>query len=235
MTFSDFLRPLSRFALAAGIAGAIGFAAPVVSFAQDAPAAEQRARGERGERGMHRGHHGRHGHPLRRMAQELELTDAQRAQIRAIMQEARQNRGERAPGARGEVRQRIQAVLTPAQQARAQELRQEHARTRVDHQVTRMTRRLSLNETQQQQVRGILRNAAMQRRALFEQAGEDPASAREAMRGLRESTQASIRSVLTSEQASELDEARARRGERGHHGRRGQGLRGGKTEGGYAR
>ncbi|MFK7986342.1 MAG: hypothetical protein AB8I08_09950 [Sandaracinaceae bacterium] len=228
MTLNDFLKKSSRFALAAGLAGAVGFAAPVaVSFAQDtgadASAEECEHRGRRG----HRGH-------MRRMAQELELTEAQRTEIRGIMQEARANRGERGDrAARGAVRERIQAVLTPEQRTRAAELRQTHSRERVDRRVARMTEHLSLSDTQASQVSGILRNAAMQRRALREQAQNDPGSARDAMQSLRESTRASVRSVLNAEQTAQLEEMHSRRGERGHHGRRGHGgPRGGGGHGG---
>lgn len=171
---------------------------------------------------------------MRRMAAELELTDAQREQIREIFQEARGQRGERARGerARGErgamrrqIHERIQAVLTPEQRQRAQELRAERGQQRLDRRIERMTERLALTERQQQQVRSIMQNAHMQGRILREQGADDPASAREATRGLRERTQAAIRSVLNAEQQSQLDEMRARRGERRGHGR-GHGPRG---------
>lgn len=224
MKTTDIVRQLTKnVALAAGLAGALGLAAPAVSFAQDrGPSAEQGERDHCRGRGHRRA--GR-GHPMRRMFQELDLSDAQREQIRGIMRDARGQRGEGRGEARRQVRERIQAVLTPAQRQRAQELRAEHARERIDRRVEHMTERLSLSERQQQQVRGILRHAAGQRRALMEQGQNDPASARDAMRGLHEQTTAQIRSVLNSEQQATFDEMRERRERRGH-GRRGPGPRG---------
>lgn len=213
MNFTDILTKSSRLALAAGLAGALGFAAPVaVGFAQGPAASGDEAHAHHGRRGRH----GHRGH-FRRMARELDLSEAQRTEIRSILQEARGRRG-----ARGEVRERIQAVLTAEQRARAAELRQNHARQRIDRRVSRMTEHLSLSDTQAGQVRGILRNAAMQRRALREQARNEPGSVRDAMRSLRESTRASVRAVLTPEQVSQLEERRAERGERRHRGRHGR-------------
>lgn len=167
---------------------------------------------------------------MRRMGAELNLTDAQHAQIRAIMQEHRASRGERGARGqgRGEIHERIQAVLTPEQRARSAELRRAHAAERIDRRIEHMTERLSLTGQQQQQVRGILNHSASQRRALMEQGRLDGTSPREAMRALREGTGAQIRSVLNSEQAAQMDEMRARRSERGARGgRRGRGHRGG--------
>ena len=232
MTITDFIRPLSRFALAAGIAGVVGLAGPVaVSYAQEAPATEAGPEGDCGaRRGHHRGHHrgGHHMGPMHHMGEELQLSEAQQTQIRAIMGEAHAQRGEeRGPGAHAAVRARIDAVLTAEQRARAAELRREHSAARIDHHLTRMTERLSLTDTQQQQVRGILRNTAMQRHALMDQASDDPTATHDAMRGLDESTHASIRSVLNSEQAEQLDALHAERAAHGpRHGRHGHGRHG---------
>jgi Spy/CpxP family protein refolding chaperone len=217
---TDILRPptrtLSRVALAAGLTAALGLAAPGTSFAQaDAPRVSDDAhRGPHARRGR-RGPPGRRGH-LRRMLAQLDLSEDQRAQIREIVREARADRRAR----RRQARERIEAVLTPEQREQARALRARHRRARLERRLARMSERLDLSERQQQQVRGILRHAAMQRRALREQAPDDPASARDALRGLRERTRASVRSVLTAEQQAQLEELRERRRERrGRHGR----------------
>lgn len=215
---------LPRVALAAGLGAALGLVTPDASFAQTgarggAGGTTVEATGEHcaGHRGA-RGRHGRHGFRGPLFA-GLDLSDAQRAQIRQIMQEARAHRGEGDPRARrAQIHERIQAVLTPAQRQRAQELRADRQRAHLERRVSRMTERLSLSAQQQQQVRSILQNAAMQRRALREQAENDPHSARSAMRELQERTQASVRSVLTPAQQAQLDQLRARRAERGRRG-----------------
>jgi Spy/CpxP family protein refolding chaperone len=244
------LRPLSNIALAAGIASAVGLASPV-AFAQDGPGAEQgqRPRGE-GHRGMrhggegHRGmRHGRGGpgmgHGMRGMFEELNLSDAQRAQIQQIHEAARARfEAARSSGDRAafrtigrETHRQVEAVLTPAQRAQAEELRAQHAQRFLDRRLEHMTERLSLTARQQQQVRGVLSGAAQQRRALMEQAQLDESSPREAMQALRERTQAQLSSVLSAEQRAQLEAMRAQRGERGHgRGRHGQG-RGGRPAG----
>ncbi|MEC7524826.1 MAG: Spy/CpxP family protein refolding chaperone [Myxococcota bacterium] len=223
----DILKPLKSFALAGGLAAAVGMAAPIAS-AQSADAEVSESRGHH-----HRGRRARH-HRGRRMAAELNLTDAQRAQLREYRESARPRmQAAREAGDREamralhrEMRERFQSVLTPEQRERAQELRREHAQRRIDRRVERMTERLELSATQQQQVRGILQGAAQQRRALHEQARLDGEAPREAMQALRERTRTQVQSVLTSEQqsrAAELrEQRRERRGERGERrGRRG--------------
>ncbi|HJL14067.1 MAG TPA: hypothetical protein RMH99_00355 [Sandaracinaceae bacterium LLY-WYZ-13_1] len=217
--FRPLTRSLPRVALAAGLAGAIGLAAPVTSFAQtaDAPRAEDRRRGH----GMHhRGHHHR-GHArrgMRHVLRQLDLSDAQREEIRSLVREARSQardaEPERRRALRRQVRARIGAILTPEQRERARQLRAERRQRRIARRVSRMSERLELSERQQQQVRGILRHAASQREALREQGANDPESARTAMQALRERTRESIRSVLNAEQQARLDEMRARRDER---------------------
>lgn len=230
MNLRNLLKP---FALAAGLT--VGVAAPIGSAAaQDAPAVQ---RGERGARGPHAGHRGRRGH-RGRFLQELNLSEAQREQMRSIRESTReQHRALRESGDRAAMRalhertrEQMRAILTPAQVAQIGELRQAHAAERLERRVTGMTERLSLSPTQAQQVRGILQQAASQRRALAEAARLDGNSPREAMQALRERTQASIRSVLTAEQAAQLAEMRERRGRRGHMGRGHRGERGPRGE-----
>jgi Spy/CpxP family protein refolding chaperone len=74
--------------------------------------------GLEGGPGMHgQGHRG--AGPLGRMADELGLTDEQKAEIRAIM-------AEEMPAARQRIEERVAGVLTEEQQARLAELKEEH-------------------------------------------------------------------------------------------------------------
>jgi Spy/CpxP family protein refolding chaperone len=93
------------------------------------------------ERGMHQGRGRGHsiGRRLGRLAQELELNQAQIARIRAIFQEARPERREmrslpRGPerqaarqALRNEVTTQIESVLTPDQVAKFRAMRARHA------------------------------------------------------------------------------------------------------------
>lgn len=82
---------------------------------EDRPAMTRRGKG-RGMRGP-----GGPGHPgarLARMAEALELTDDQKTAVREIFTEARQQK-------RDEVQEKINALLTPEQQEKMEELRQD--------------------------------------------------------------------------------------------------------------
>ncbi len=114
-----------------------------------------------------------------RMAEELDLTDAQREQIRDIHASG---------GGRDEVRE----VLTPEQQAKADELhskRAAHREKRVDH----LKRELDLTPEQTQQIRDAFESGS----------GRDE-----------------IRAVLTEAQQAKFDEMRSERGGKGKGWRR---------------
>ncbi len=160
---------------------------------------------------------------MRRLANELELTEAQRARMRTLRQEgmtrARELRqsGDRAAlrAHRQAMHERMRSVLTDAQRARAQELRRAQQQARLERRMTHLTTRLSLDPTQAQQVRGVLDHAGAQRRAIREQARLDQTPAREPMRALREQTRAQLASILSEEQMGQM-----RRMRRMHRGRR---------------
>ncbi|MBX3270898.1 MAG: hypothetical protein KF729_11600 [Sandaracinaceae bacterium] len=207
-TFSKILSTVS-------LGAALCFAGPVVSSvsAQSpgarGPGTAQAPDGAR--RGPPHGAHGRRGHMHRGHGQpfaELNLTEAQRTEMRAIHQRSREA---------------MQNVLTPEQRARMQELRTTRAREHLDRRVAHMTERLSLTPTQAQQVRNIFSQADAQRRAIFEQSRTDETSPREALEALRTRTQAQLDAVLSAEQRSALGELRSQRGERGQRGPRGGG------------
>ena len=206
--------PPHRLTLAAWLGAAIGLAAPLSSTAQ-AQEAPQAA-----ERGAHRGRHGdrmgeRRGH-MQEMARELGLTDAQREQMRALRQGAQsrgralRESGDRAAlGAHREaMRQRMAAILTPEQRARAQELRTEHAQRRTARHIEQMTERLELSPRQVQQVTGVLRHAQSQRRALHAASQLDGTNPREAMEALQTRTRDQIRAILTEAQQARMQEMR---------------------------
>ncbi|MFK7988235.1 MAG: hypothetical protein AB8I08_19600 [Sandaracinaceae bacterium] len=213
------LRPLSRFALAAGLAGVVGLVSPAsISFAQsDTVTVTPNARQARA---LRRGHQA---HERRGVMRHLGLSDAQRLQIRTLRSEAREARRSGATPDRAALRAQVRAVLTPAQRTQAAELRQSRRGERIDRRMTRMTERLSLTPAQATEVRGILSGAAAERRALE----GDRSTTREARAAIRANTRASVRAVLTPEQTAQLREGRANRGERrqGRHNRRGRSAR----------
>jgi protein CpxP len=140
---------------------------------------------------------------LDRMTEQLALTDSQRDEIGAILEQQRAE----AMSRRQETRALIDAVLTDEQRAD----RDNRRARRLDRRLERMTARLELTEAQQQEIRAIW---------------DDAQSGTALLPGdLRERVDA----VLTDEQREELA---ARRGSRGHRSgcgerRRGQvGVRG---------
>ena len=222
------------------------FAAPAVSFAQGTDSAAEsserpnrrarrgnRVRGEQAEgTRARRGHRGHRGH---RLMEQVNLSDNQKEQIRAIRQSSREQmqalRGaERSDSnraalraLRGESRRLMGEVLTPAQRTQLETLRRAHQSEQLTRRIERMTTTLSLTPAQVQRVTSI-----------FEQAGTDRAQARRngdaraAMQAVRTRTQAAIDNVLTEEQKAIRTAHRSERRERGNHG--GRGRRGGARE-----
>lgn len=196
----------------------LGLAAPAA--AQDAPAPDHVEAPD-----GRRGHHHRRHRMMRRLFSQLDLSDEQRAQIRSIRQQARtEGRALRESGDRDamfqhrrQTHERIRAVLTDAQRTRLGELRRGMENEHLQRRLARMTEHLQLNERQQQQVRGILRGAAQQRRALMQQARVDGTRPGEAMHQVFETAHAQIRSVLDSEQQARFDEVVERRRARHPH------------------
>ncbi|MCB9593930.1 MAG: hypothetical protein H6719_14445 [Sandaracinaceae bacterium] len=238
------MKPFSKILSTVSLGAALCFAGPAISSvsAQAGPGARG-PRTEQGVEGARRGPHmrGRRGHGRGGrgdMAAALNLTEAQQAQMRAIRQQAmEQGRAARQSGdraammaARRGVHEQMQAVLTPAQRAQAQQLRAAHEQEMFEHRMTALTERLSLSATQAQQVRGILSHANTQRRAIFEQSRLDETDPRAALEALHTQTQAQLSSVLSAEQVTALGELRAHhgRGHRGHRGPRGEGAEGGR-------
>lgn len=225
--------------LVLGTALAAGGPTAMAAAQQGGPGAgAQNPEARRGHR-AHRGHHGRRGH-MQRVFAQLDLTDAQREAIQTTRRQAReQARSLRESGDREamrahfrQTREAIRGILTDAQRARIRELRVEAADRHFERRFTRMSERLELDETQGQQVRGILTHARNQRRAIVEASRLDETDPREALSALREQTQAQLSSVLSDEQMATLSEMREHhRGRRGHRGPRGErgprGARGG--------
>ncbi len=196
---------------------------PRAEGARRGPRAEGARRGPR----AHRGHRGRHG--MQRMLRQLELTENQQTQVRAIMESAREegralreadgNR-EAMHAHREETKRLVMEVLTPAQRARAAELRTEHQANRITRRLTHMTERLSLSAAQQTRIRAILESAATER---------SPQMDRAAHQARHRAMRTQIESVLTAEQRAllpEPGERRERRGRRGHGPRGENGPRG---------
>ncbi|MBX3248409.1 MAG: hypothetical protein KF901_14615 [Myxococcales bacterium] len=195
----------------------------------DAGVAAQPAEG-RGQ--GRRGHGHGHGHRnpeamLERMTQDLQLQPNQVQQLRRIFDESQRERanlrGQRTPEARQahralmeRTKSRVDAVLTPAQRTRAQQLREARMSEHMNRRLERMQEQLSLQPAQVQRIRQILTQAQAERRNL----GHGPEH-RDAHRALHERTKTQIDGVLDANQRARFEQMRERRGERGHRGPRG--------------
>lgn len=248
----NMLKNLSRAALIASVSV---FSVPVVGMAQTAetveaaPEAAARAgrsarRGGRANRGRanrghaNRGHRGRGGHLMR----QLDLSDNQKAQIRAIRQSARAARTANVDeaarrAARTESRRLMMEVLTPAQRTQLDTLKANRRAERMNHRIERMTERLSLSAGQVSRITAIFESAAETRSStLGRMEGEERRAAAE---DLRASTLRAVEAVLTPTQREAAETHRAerrseravRRGVRGENGERGERSRRGRRGG----
>lgn len=221
----DLYRSMKRFTLAAGLGAAVGLAAPMMASAQDDGGTPSMR-----SRGHHHGGFRRQGNMrgniagrIDRMIEELGLTPAQQARIQSVLAQAREERrGLREQGGRRgspeaqahrqRVHAQIEQILTPAQRARAEQLRQQHRQQHGERRLAHMRERLELTPAQEAQVRSIMTRTRAERERITQttEAGSD--ARREAMRGLHQRTGEAIRGVLTPEQ-------QARMGRRGGFGR----------------
>ncbi len=103
------------FALPALAIGLLGMSAAVLAqsaspYPMPPPAA---ADGAAAAAGAHAGHH--HRNKIMRALKTLDLSDAQKAQIKDVVASYRSSRSTSTPMTRGEMRRKIEATLTPAQ------------------------------------------------------------------------------------------------------------------------
>lgn len=119
--------------------------------------------------------------PIERMAEQLDLTDAQRNQMRRIMEENLKQREQ----LRLEMRKRLDAVLTPEQRAK----RDTALRERLGRRLDRMTDRLELSDEQVDKIR-----------QLFESQQKDPSLSKSQVRER-------LSEILTEEQRAGLRRA----------------------------
>ena len=172
--------------------------------------------------GAHRGHRGHGG--MHRVLRQLSLSENQQAQVRAILESARERRHELRNAGRSantrtqmralrqETRQLIRDVLTPAQVQQMQTLKAEHRSRRIERRLTRLTERLSLTNRQANRIRTILNDA-------HPSAADGPPA--ENRRQRRAQVKAQIEAELTPAQLETFRQMRAeRRARRGNRGNR---------------
>ena len=226
MNSQNLKRFINRVALVAGLGAGAAFVVPPASVSAQDGENSTRQRGHGEGRGHRHGHHRGHG---MRAFEQLNLTANQKAQIEAIRESAREQRRElrgteghreQMRAAHQESRRLMMDVLTPAQKAQLETLRETRQTAHLDRRIGRMTEKLSLTEAQATRIRAIFEASKTQRQALRN--GSDAGvERRQAMQGLRERTEAAVAAVLSAEQRTALEAMHAERGRR-HHGPRGE-------------
>ena len=199
---------------------------------------------------------------LQQLAKQLDLSDAQKTQIKGILDNARtelqalrnnmnitkQQELDQRRQIEEQTRNSIRGVLTPEQQAKADQLRQQ-AQDRMaaqqekmqEQMLTRLTKQLNLTAAQQSLIQSYLNDQKSQLQTLKNNAGLTPSQKFEQMRTIRQQTQEKIKSALTTDQQAQLDQLRqqAQNRMRRRFGRRGglgpmRGLRGGFQNQGFS-
>lgn len=155
-----------------------------------------------------------------KMAAELNLTDNQKAQIKAIIgQYQPQFKAIRESNAtpdekrasmkelRTEMKAKINAVLTPEQQAKAKQLWQEHKGMRGKG--MQAFKALNLTDAQKAQIKSIRDGSRSQIQAIKQNTNLSDADKKAQIQAIRKSTREQVMSVLTPEQRAKLQEMRA--------------------------
>ncbi len=177
---------------------------------------------------------------LAKMTEHLELTEAQQAKVRVILESkkdtmielhknenlTREEKREQFKAAREDVKAQIDQVLTAEQQAKAEEFRKnrkEHKKhkrgKRGKHMLKHMVNELDLTDAQQASAKKIMEDAKTERETILEANNGDRAAAKEELKAHRTATKAKLRALLTEEQAAKFDEMKAKRGKRGKRGK----------------
>ena len=172
---------------------------------------------------------------IRRLAQELNLTEDQQTRIRAFLDDARTQaqalrndtaltrgqRIDRMDEIRNRTQDNIRSIFTVEQQMKADELRkqaQERMAARQQQMADRafngLVQRLNLTESQQTTGKSYLEDQRTQLQALRDNTTLTREQRMEQARAIRQQTQDKIRSTLTTDQQQQLDQLRQERQDR---------------------
>ena len=172
---------------------------------------------------------------IRRLAQELNLTEDQRTRIRGFVDDARtqaqalrndttltrEQRQQRMREITQRTQDNIRSILTVEQQMKADELRkqaQERMAARQQQMADRafngLVQRLNLTESQQTTVKSYMEDQRTQLQALRNNTTLTREQRMEQARTIRQQTQDKIRSTLTTDQQQQLDQLRQQRQDR---------------------
>lgn len=175
---------------------------------------------------------------LERMAEKLELTDAQKAKSAKIFKDRKaqaekikqdpklsyDEKSEKLRELRRGGKDEVAAVLTDAQKAEFRQMRERRG-DRMEKRAEgfeRMAEKLDLSAAQKQKIRQIMEDSREERAAILEANDGDRAEARPELKAHREKTRKEVRAVLTAEQQKKFDAMKAKHGRRGEKAGKGR-------------
>jgi Spy/CpxP family protein refolding chaperone len=164
---------------------------------------------------------------LQQLAKQLDLTDAQKTQIKGILDNARtqlqalrnnmnitkQQELDQRQQIEEQTKNSIRGVLTPDQQAKADSLLKQ-AQDRMAAQqakmqgqmLARLTNQLGLSDSQKSLIQSYLNDQKSQLQALRSNTALTPQQKLEQMQTIRQQTQDKIKAALTADQQAKLDQ-----------------------------
>ena len=164
---------------------------------------------------------------LQQLVKQLDLTDAQKTQIKGIMENARsqmqalrndmnitkQQELDQMRQIQEQTRSSIRAALTPEQQQKADDLRKQaqekmaaQQEKRQERMLTRLSQQLNLTDAQKSTIRSYLNDQKAQLQALRNNTSLTPQQRFEQMQTIRQQTQDKIKTALTADQQAKLDQ-----------------------------
>ena len=179
------------------------------------------------EKGDHRHHKGKRHHEM--VSKQLNLTDAQKEQIKTInkdhhskMAELRKNENitvkemrERRSAIAKEHRSAIEGVYTPEQKTKLQELRKKSAEQRKEKMAKRsekMKEQLSLTSDQSSKLKTMNDGYREKIEAIRKNESLDQSAKKQQFQTLRQQQKEEIKSILNAEQLQKLEEMKKDKG-----------------------
>ncbi len=148
--------------------------------------------------------HSKHGkHHGAEFAKELNLTDAQKEQIKAINKEYKGKE----ESAREEKKAKMEAVLTAEQKAKLAEIKEEkksEAKDKGEKRYEEMKKDLNLTDAQGQQLKALNEDFRNKAKAIKENTSLTKEQKKEQLKALNEQRLAKMKTILTAEQIKKI-------------------------------
>jgi Spy/CpxP family protein refolding chaperone len=147
---------------------------------------------------------GKHGKHKGAFAKELNLTDAQKEQIKAINQEYKGKE----KASREERKAKFESVLTAEQKAKLEQMKQQRkaeGKERGEKRFESMKKDLNLSDVQGQQIKTLNEDFRNKAKAIKDNTSLTQEQKKEQLKALHEQRQAQMKSILTAEQQQKIE------------------------------